>query len=140
MKTYVLDANAVLDYSESGPGAPTIERILGEAVRRQAALAVSVVNWGEVFYWLWNKRGEDAARKTIFLLARLPLEIVSVDLTQALKAGELKAIHKIPYADAMAAALALLHKATLVTADRDFEKLGHNFPVLWLSSRQEPRY
>jgi len=56
-----------------------------------------------------------------------------VDLPQALKAGELKALHKIPYVDCIAAALALQHRATLVTGDRDFEKLGRHFPVLWIA-------
>jgi len=49
-----------------------------------------------------------------------------------MKAGELKAIHKIPYVDCIAAALATLQRATLVTSDRDFEKLGRHFPVLWI--------
>lgn len=133
MKAYVLDANAVLDYSENGPGGPTVERIISEASRRQASLAISVVNWGEVYYWLWKKRGEEAARKNLLSLAHLPIELVPVDLAQALKAAELKALHRIPYADCIAASLALHRQATLVTADRDFEKLGHHFPILWLS-------
>jgi len=35
--------------------------------------------------------------------------------------------------DSIAAALALLRQATLVTSDRDFEKLGRRVPVLWLA-------
>jgi predicted nucleic acid-binding protein len=54
-------------------------------------------------------------------------------MAQALKAAELKARHKIPYVDCLAAALAELQRATLVTADTDFEKLGRHFPILWLS-------
>jgi predicted nucleic acid-binding protein len=64
-------------------------------------------------------------------LSRLPIRVVSVDLPQVLKAGELKALHKIPYVDCMAAALAVEQRATLVTSDRDFEKLGRQFPILW---------
>jgi predicted nucleic acid-binding protein len=48
-----------------------------------------------------------------------------------LKAGELKALHKIPYVDCIAAALVSQQQATLVTSDRDFEKLGRHFPILW---------
>ena len=40
--------------------------------------------------------------------------------------------YKLHYSDSFAAALALEHKATLVTSDSDFRRLGHNFPVLWL--------
>ncbi len=93
----------------------------------------SVLNWGEVFYLLWQRRGEEKARQTIANLSRLPLQIVVVDFFQALQAGELKALHKIPYVDCMTAALAILHQAVLVTSDRDFEKLGRHFPILWIA-------
>ena len=134
-KSYVLDANAILDYVQDGPGAATVERLLREVSRLGAALMISVINLGEAFYYLWRNKGEQKARLTIDELVLLPLQIVPVDLPQALRAGELKAIHKVPYADGMAAALALQHRATLVTADRDFEKLGRQFPVLWLPRR-----
>ena len=55
-----------------------------------------------------------------------------IDLLQALKAGEIKALHNIPYVDCVAAALATLNKATLVTSDRDFEKLGRHAKILWI--------
>lgn len=133
MKPYVLDANAVLDFVESGPGSRKVERLLHEVVRQQAYVLVSVVNWGEVFYIVWQRRGEEKARQTIADLSRLPLQIISVDLAQAIKAGEIKAVHKIPYVDCIAAALATLQHATLVTSDRDFEKLGHHFPIRWIA-------
>ena len=96
-------------------------------------MLMSVVNWGEVFYHSWQERGEESARRTLADLSRLPVELVAVDLPQALKAGEIKARHKIPYVDCIAAALAILRQAVLVTADRDFEKLGRQFPILWIS-------
>jgi predicted nucleic acid-binding protein len=131
-KTYVLDAGAVLDYVQDGPGAGTVERLFREAFRNDAALMISVINLGEVFYLLWKIKGEQKARQTIDDLTLLPLQIVTVDLTQALKAGEFKTLHKIPYVDCIAASLASSHKATLVTSDHDFEKLGRRLPVLWL--------
>jgi predicted nucleic acid-binding protein len=129
-RKYVLDANAVLDYAEDGPGAERVERLFKDARHANSPLLISVVNWGEVFYHSWQERGEESATRTLAAIARLPLEIVPVDLPQALRAGELKARHKIPYVDCLAAALAAMHRATLVTADRDFEKLGRQFPVL----------
>src|ERR1019366_9162599 len=132
-KSYVLDATAVLDFVEDGAGAERMERLFKEAVHGGTPLLMSVVNWGEVFYHGWQQRGEEAARRTMAGLSRLPLEIVPVDLAQAMKAGELKAVHKIPYVDCIAAALAVLQRATLVTSDRDFEKLGRQFPVLWIT-------
>lgn len=132
-KTYVLDASAVLDFVEDGPGAERVQQLFEDAARSHTPVLVSVMNWGEVFYQSWQKRGEGPARKTLADLERLPIEVIPVDLYQALKAGELKAVHKIPFVDSVAAALATLRKATLVTSDRDFEKLGCQFPVMWLA-------
>jgi len=134
-KAYVLDANAVLDYVQDGPGAGAVERLLRDALRSNAALMISVVNLGEVFYWLWRSKGEQKARQTINDLALLPVQMIPVDLALALKAGELKALHKIPYVDGIAAALAVAQNAALVTSDRDFEKLGRRLDVLWLPRR-----
>ena len=131
--TYVLDANAVLDLIEAGPGARKVERLLQSALQQRSSVLISVLNWGEVFYLLWQRRGEETARRTIANLSRLPLRIIPVDLSQALKASEIKAVHKIPYVDCVAAALAVLQEATLVTSDRDFEKLGRHFPILWIA-------
>ena len=132
-RTYVLDTSAVLDFLHDGPGASRVEHLLREADRFSSPLLASVVNWGEVFYLSWQRHGEQSARETLATLSRLPVEVVPVDLPQALKAGELKAVHKIPYVDCLAAALASIHKATLVTSDHDFEKLGRQFPILWIS-------
>jgi predicted nucleic acid-binding protein len=131
-RTYVLDANAVLDYVQQGPGFGTVERLFRDAFRNHAALMISVINLGEVFYLLWRIKGEQRARQTMDDIALLPIKIVPVDLPQARQAGELKALHKIPYADSVAAALAIAQKATIVTSDRDFEKLGRRVSVLWL--------
>jgi predicted nucleic acid-binding protein len=51
---------------------------------------------------------------------------------RALRAADLKTKYKLYYVDSFAAALAIEHKATLVTGDSDFRKLGHAFPVVWL--------
>jgi len=72
-------------------------------------------------------------------LVRFPIELIPVDIPQTLKAGELKAVHNI-YVDCIAAAFSDLHQATLVTSDRDFEKLGRQFPILWLTRAQGGRW
>jgi predicted nucleic acid-binding protein len=93
---------------------------------------ISVINLGEVFYLVWAGHGETKARSMLADLQRLPMQVVPVDLSLTLQASELKVRHKLPYADSFAAALALAQNATLVTSDRDFEKLGRLVSVLWL--------
>jgi uncharacterized protein len=132
MRNYVLDASAVLDLLENGPGAERVEQILTEADKQENAVSMSVLNWGEVFYNVWQHHGEEAARSAIAELSRLPIEVVPVDQEQALKAGEIKALHKLSFVDCVAGSLAELRNSTLVTADRDFQKVGRRIRVLWL--------
>jgi predicted nucleic acid-binding protein len=110
-----------------------MEQLLADAIRQQLRLHISVLHLAELYYLTWQRAGEERARQTVASFSRLPVHVVPVDLSQALKAGELKAVHRIPYVDCVAAALALQQHATLVTADRDFEMLGRHFPTLWLS-------
>lgn len=128
----MLDASALLGVLYEDPGSLRVLQLLKDAEQVDTRVLVSVANWGEVFYQSWRRQGEESARNAMVDLSRLPLQIVPVDLPQALKAGEIKVVHKIPYVDCITAALAALNQATLVTADRDFEKLGRHFPILWL--------
>ncbi len=133
MRSFVLDANAAIQYMEAGVGAAKVEQLVADATRQQLLLYISVANLAEVYYVTWQRTGRENARRTVANFSRLPVQIVPVDLAQALKAGELRVLHKIPYVDCLAAALALHHQATLVTSDRDFEKLGGHFPILWIA-------
>jgi predicted nucleic acid-binding protein len=132
-KTYVVDANAPISLLMNSPAADQVSRLLQEADRSNNPLLISAANWGEIFYLSWQRHGERVARHTLAELSRLPFRVVPVDLAQALKAAEIKATNKIPYVDCLAAALASLSRATLVTSDRDFEKLGKQFPILWIA-------
>jgi predicted nucleic acid-binding protein len=123
----------MLDFLNAGTGAHRVRELLRESVKQDIPLLMSVANWGEVFYVVWQKRGEEAARRAIENLSRLSIKPIPVDLEQSLKAAEIKTRHKIPYMDSLAAALAEIRQAVLVTSDRDFEKLGRRIPILWLS-------
>jgi predicted nucleic acid-binding protein len=134
-RLHVLDANAVLDFVDNGPGSHHVEQLMTTALREGNPLLISVVNWGEVFYVSWQRRGEELARRTMSGLSRLPIRTIPVEIEQASKAAEIKAVHKIPYVDCLAAALAEVQQAILVTSDLDFVKLGRRIPILWLSRR-----
>jgi len=133
MKTYVFDANPVIDVLQGGRSAARVVNLLTQALRPGIRILMSVLNAGEVLYVLWQQRGEEAARRGIANLSSMPIQLVGLDMAQSLKAAELKVLHHIPYVDCVAAGLAVLHQATLVTSDRHFEKLGRHFPILWIA-------
>ena len=69
---YVVDASAVLHFVEDGQGAERVERLFTEARRNGTPLLMSVLNWGEVFYYSWQLRGEESAKKTLAGLRVFP--------------------------------------------------------------------
>ncbi len=132
MRSYVLDASALMAFFANRPGADKVENLLAKAADAQRPLAMCVVNWGEVYYSIWRARGEEAAEAKMREIAQLPIEIVAADAELTRQAASLKARHHLPYADCFAAALARLRKATLVTSDPDFERLGASLKTVWV--------
>jgi predicted nucleic acid-binding protein len=131
MKRIVLDASALMTFFEDRPGAEQVEDLIRLAVERKRQLSMSVVNWGEVYYSAWRTKGPGVARKILEDIAQLPLEIVDADSELTRIAAELRAEHKLPYADCFAAALALTRKAALATFDKDFAHLEKKLAILW---------
>lgn len=132
MKTYVFDASALFAFLQQKPSAPRVGELLKEAVRGRAAIFMSAVNYGEVYGGILRGHGPERARVAISAVQPLPINLVDATPQRALQAAEVKVRYKLYYLDSFAAALALEHKATLVTSDSDFRRLGHNFSVVWL--------
>jgi predicted nucleic acid-binding protein len=132
MKSYVLDASALMAFFEDRPGAEKVEELLGKAAEAKRPLLMSVINWGEVYYSVWRARGEGAAEQTLRRIAQLPVEIVDADSTLTQAAARLKAQFNLPYADCFAAALAQSRKAVLVTDDKDFQQVGDAVRAAWI--------
>jgi predicted nucleic acid-binding protein len=134
MKTYVLDASALFAFLRKTPGAPKVNELLKEALRERVRLLMSAVNYGEVYGRILRDYGPETARTAVQAVSALPIEVVEVTVRGAFTAADVKAKYKLYYVDSFAAALGSEHKATLVTSDSDFRKLGHGFPVVWLKA------
>jgi uncharacterized protein with PIN domain len=133
VKRAVFDAGALIALYEDEPGAQQVAGLIQLGRDRRYALSMSAMNWGEVYYVTWNGRGPGVARHVIEEIAQLPITIVPADLEQTRLAAELKAQHKLPYADCFAASLAILQRAILVTADSDFSLLKKKLTLLLLN-------
>lgn len=132
MKTYVLDASALFAFLWEKTGASQVDELLKEAMRGRAHLVMSAVNYGEVYGLILRQYGPDQALMAVQAVSPLRIDVSDVTPQRACKAADAKAKYKLYYADAFAAALAIEHKATLVTGDNDFRRLGHSFPIVWL--------
>jgi predicted nucleic acid-binding protein len=130
MKEYVLDANSVLRYFDPKyANDELVHSVFLKAQQHEARLFMSVLNAGEVFYLLIRDAGELRALNYMRILQNL-ISIVEADLERTIEAARLKHQYKLGYADSFAASLALSLKATLVSADPDFEKIGKQ--LKWL--------
>ena len=132
MKTYVFDASALFAYLQNKPAATKVNELLKEATRDRADILMSAVNFGEVYGGILRAHGQNRAFDTMSAVRPLPIRILDATPARALHAAEVKSKYKLYYVDSFAAALAIEYKATLVTSDSDFRKLGHAFQVIWL--------
>ena len=130
MKRVVLDASALMTFFEDRPGADKVEDLISRAAERKCELLMSVVNWGEVYYSVWRANGADAAMKVLAEIAQLPIEVLPADFEVTKLAAELRAQHKLPYADCFAAALAKLRKGAVATSDSDFARVKESIPLI----------
>ena len=119
----VLDASAIVLFFEKKPGYEKVRQLFIDAVENKCVLLVTAVNWGEVRYILIHKYSKIDPQKAMEALRSLPIRIENVDSTLVSVAGDLKIKYKIGYCDAIAAALAKIHKSECVTIDRGFSVL-----------------
>jgi predicted nucleic acid-binding protein len=82
-----------------------------------------VINLGEVLYILLKHLGEQRAFQYVQALQHA-VTMIDADTNRTIEAATLKHQYKLGYADSFAAGLALASKATLVSADPSFEKVG----------------
>jgi predicted nucleic acid-binding protein len=124
MRAVVLDAWAVLALLR---GEEPALRVLGHYVNQAAAghtrLVINVVNLGEVLYRLIQLEGRAAAGRHLSRFRAGPIEVAQAREPLVMTAAELKAAHRLSYADAFAVATAQAEGATLATGDPEITAL-----------------
>jgi predicted nucleic acid-binding protein len=129
----VFDASALFIFLEKKNGAAKLAELLRDAMRDRAEILMSSVNCGEVYGKILREYGPDRATATMTAIYPLPIQMVDATQQRCFRAAEIKAKYKLYYVDSFAAALAMEHKATLVTSDSDFRKIS-SISVMWLKN------
>lgn len=130
----VLDSWALLAWLLDQPASAPVQSLLERAERGEISLSMSWLNAGEVYYMVARKLGADQAEVFLTRLPSLPLRLQLPDAADVLSAAKLKAKHRISYADAFAAALALRDSAALVTGDPELRTLSETIAVEWIGT------
>jgi len=132
MRRYVFDTSALLCYLRDEPGSHQVYKILRS---KESLLHMHRVNLGELHYGIMKKDGEEKANEVLGILIQYPIQFVN-DLSDPflVTTSRFKVDHGLGFADAFAAATALLNKAVLVTKDNDFRTLTKKkiLEVFWI--------
>lgn len=123
METFVLDTFAIVAFFRNENGANDVEKHLLDALNGKCQLYMCSYNAGEVYYSLWRKNGKAIADECLKKLLQFDITIIEPDLQLTFEAATIKATHKLSFADAHAAALALHLNAALITGDKEFNNL-----------------
>lgn len=119
---YLLDTSAILTLIEDEPGADRVEALLREHGEEVLLPFVVIL---EATYITLREVGEAVAERRYALMRQLPCtELWSVDEPTLLTAVRFKAQARVSFADALIAAFAARHGATLIHKDPAYEALG----------------
>ena len=128
----VLDSWALLCYLEQEPGYEKIIDLFEEAVESSKPLLMCIVNWGEVYYQVMRRFGDQKVQEIEQLIQTLPITLIEANKELTREAARIKAKKRMAYADCFAVALARLKKAELYTGDPEFKMVEKDIKVHWL--------
>ena len=131
-KSKVLDSWAVISYFQGEPAGGKVMEMLKAASEHDQLFLISRVNWGEVLYIVEGRYGVSKRDSAEHVMDQMNLKVVELDEELTRTAAHLKAVDKLPYGDAFAAALALREKAPLVTGDKDFKAVENKISIDWI--------
>jgi len=133
---YVLDSFALIGFLENGKFASRVEDLLKQARKGKTVVFLHALHLGEVYYITLREQSQNMANLAYARIKAFPVRYIDIIDDELLrKAGWLKANYPISYADAFAAAMAIIHKASLFTGDPEFKKLEKKEPISieWLA-------
>jgi predicted nucleic acid-binding protein len=121
--SFVLDTSAILALWNEEEGASFVEKILRDKPQNKI-IFISFMTVMECRYRVWKDHGQSVADELIRSLGLLPITRVDVDDVLIMTASDLKARYKISVADSWIVATAIVHNATLVHKDPEFDALS----------------
>jgi predicted nucleic acid-binding protein len=128
----VLDSWALLCYLEEEPGFEKIIELFEKAVKSSKPLLMCIINWGEIYYQVARRFGEQKAQEIEQLIETLPITLVEANKDLTREAARIKTAKRMAYADCFAVALTRLKRAELYTGDPKFKAVEKEIKVAWL--------
>jgi len=133
MKSYVLDACALIAYLGDEEGADVVEKAIES---KEYKLYMHTLNLYEVYYDYYRNDGKDVADNVLNDLLKFPIiyqERTDLDLLKI--AAEFKVKYKVSVADSIALALTDLKNVALMTSDHhEFDEIeeANRLKFFWI--------
>jgi ribonuclease VapC len=127
---YVLDTSLIFAFTDQEDGTDEVERLLDAAKQHACRLEVCTMSLMELSYITLRERGEDEATRLVALVKSWLVVWSYPDEKILLQAATLKTSYCLSVADALIAAVAKLHYATLVHKDPKFEAIASQVALL----------
>jgi len=128
---FVFDSHALLKFFQKEKGYERILELLEEIKKTGATKYINAFNLGEIIYATKREFGDQKKLEVLAHLERLEFRVLPVPNQLIFQAAEYKAQFSISFADCLALASAVEHKAAIVTGDPDFKKVQHMVEILW---------
>ena len=120
-RTFVLDTSALLALRGDEAGADRVQALLVQASKKQCRLLVSFITRMELLYCIRREEGEPAAHEALRLVDSFDIDWISCERPILERAAQIKSGGRISVADSWIGATAVIHAATLVHKDPEFE-------------------
>ena len=136
LNSFVLDSFALIGFLENETFASRIEMLLKKARQGKILVYLHAIHLGEVYYITLREQGQNIADLAFARIKAFPVRYIDIIDDELLrKAGWLRANYPISYGDAFAAAMAIIHKSSLLTGDSEFKKLEkkESISIEWLA-------
>jgi predicted nucleic acid-binding protein len=118
MKSYILDACALLAVLNKEEGAEPVRDIIEQARAGSVKVYMNIVNLLEVYYGILRECGSEIAEDIILKIKSSPIDVIeTISEAVFMEAGRIKAAYKTSLADSIAVAEASVSGGTLLTSD-----------------------
>ncbi|HEY6321484.1 MAG TPA: PIN domain-containing protein [Thermoanaerobaculia bacterium] len=136
---FLLDTSAILALTDREEGWEAVAALLQEAAAGQCQLECCAASLMDLYYLTIREQSEEAAAQLVATLKSWPVRWIYPDERLFLLAGRIKALHQLSFADALIAATAKLHGATLVHKDPEIEALAAELEQRTLPFKRKQR-
>jgi predicted nucleic acid-binding protein len=136
---HLLDASAILTFTDNEEGAGAVEELLKKAKKGETLVHISAMTAMELYYVSSGERGEDEADRLLLFVRALPVTELSLESALVMPAARFKARYKISVADAWIAATAAVHDLILVHKDPEFERISEEVSLMSLPYKSKKK-